>query len=138
MFEFAQRLGFDLPNAFARNRELFADLLQGVVAVHAEAKAHAYDPLLAWRQCSQHACHSVAQIRLDRGVDGQDNVLVFNQVAELGVPFFADRSFEREWLLSDLQGLAYLFKRHMELRREFLGRWVASELTKESPAHPHC
>src|SRR5215472_18560851 len=37
----SQRLGFDLADALARDRELTADLLQRAVSVHADAKAHA-------------------------------------------------------------------------------------------------
>ena len=47
MFEFPQSLGLDLPNSLTRHRELLADLLQGMVAVRAETKAHTYDALLA-------------------------------------------------------------------------------------------
>ena len=50
MLELPQCPGLDLPNSFARHRELLADFLQRVVAVDAEAKAQAYDALLAWRQ----------------------------------------------------------------------------------------
>jgi len=50
VFELSQCLGLDLSNSFARHRKLLADLLQCVVAVDADAKAHAYDALLAWRQ----------------------------------------------------------------------------------------
>ena len=41
MLELPQRLGLDLPDTLARHRKLLADLLQRVVAVHAEAEAYA-------------------------------------------------------------------------------------------------
>src|SRR5215471_21134787 len=41
MLQLSQRLGFDLADALARDRELTADLLQRAVSVHADAKAHA-------------------------------------------------------------------------------------------------
>jgi len=50
MLQLPQRLGLDLPNSLARQRELLADFLQRVVGVHADAKADAYDAFLAWRQ----------------------------------------------------------------------------------------
>ena len=49
VFELSDCLGLDLSNPLARHRKLLADLLQCVVAVHAETKAHAYNSLFAWR-----------------------------------------------------------------------------------------
>ena len=46
MFELSQCLGLDLSNSFTRHRKLLADLLQCVVAVDADAKAHSYDALV--------------------------------------------------------------------------------------------
>jgi hypothetical protein len=40
MFQFTQRLGFDLADALAGQRELLADFFQRVVGVHADAEAH--------------------------------------------------------------------------------------------------
>ena len=50
VLELSDRLGLDLSNALTCNRKLLAHFLQGVIAVHAEPKAHAYDALLARRQ----------------------------------------------------------------------------------------
>ena len=50
MLQLPQGSGLDLPNSLACERELLADFLQRVVGVHADAKAHAYDALLARRQ----------------------------------------------------------------------------------------
>ena len=47
MLQLAYGLGLDLPNAFARDAELLADLLKCVVGIHANAKTHAQHPLLA-------------------------------------------------------------------------------------------
>src|SRR5262245_8574692 len=49
--EFAERLRFDLADAFARDGEVLADLFKRVfAAVRAEAEAHLDDLLLARRQ----------------------------------------------------------------------------------------
>jgi site-specific recombinase XerD len=45
VLELSDCLGLDLPDALARYRKLLADLLQRVVASHADTKAHAYDAL---------------------------------------------------------------------------------------------
>src|SRR5947207_4105150 len=94
MLELAQRLGLDLADALAGHRELLADLFQGVVGVHADAEAHAKDPLLARRERSEHARRGLAQVRLDRGVDRQNRVLVLDEIAEMRILLVADRGLE--------------------------------------------
>ena len=41
MTKFAQRLGFDLANALARDFEVLSDFFQRVIGLLADAKAHA-------------------------------------------------------------------------------------------------
>src|SRR5262249_17241427 len=83
MLELAQRLGLDLADALARHRELLAGPLKRVVGVPADAQAPAHHRLLAWRERRQHARRRLAQVRLDRGIDRQDRVLVLDEVAEV-------------------------------------------------------
>src|SRR5438128_10193419 len=71
MLELAQRLGLDLADALARHRELLADLLERVVGVHADAEAHAQHALFACGERCERAGGSLAQVRLDGGVDRQ-------------------------------------------------------------------
>src|SRR5208282_2538282 len=101
MLEFPQRPGFDLADALARQGELLADFLQRVVGVHADAEAHAQHAFFARYEKSENARRGLAQVRLDRGVDRQDRVLVLDEVAEVGILLAADRRFEREWLLGN-------------------------------------
>ena len=63
------------------HRELLADFLQSMVLVHPDAEAHAEDEFFAWRQRRQNARDGLAQVRLDGGVDGQDRVLVLDEIA---------------------------------------------------------
>src|SRR6516164_937390 len=55
----------------------------------------------------------------------------------MGVALFADRCFERERLLGDLQRLAYLFERHMELLGKLLRRRLAAYLFEHLPTRTH-
>src|SRR3974390_1824329 len=50
----------------------------------------------------------------------------------MGVLLFADRCFERERVLGDFQGLAYLFERHVELGK-LLRRRLAANLVEYLP-----
>ena len=81
MFQFAQCLCFNLPDAFACHVELLAHFFQCVVRIHADAKAHAQHAFFARGQAGQHACGLFAQIGLDRGINWDDRVLVFNEIA---------------------------------------------------------
>src|SRR6516164_11813315 len=55
----------------------------------------------------------------------------------MGVLLFANRCFERKRLLGDLQRLAYLFERHMELLGKLLRRRLAAYLVEHLPAGVH-
>src|SRR5918992_3126842 len=79
MLELAQRLGLDLADALAGDRELLADLLQRVVGVHADAEAHAQHALLARGQRREHAGRGLAQVRERRRLDRLDRVLVLDE-----------------------------------------------------------
>src|SRR6187399_830010 len=103
MLELAQGLGLDLADALAGDRELLADLFERVVGVHADAEAHAQHPLLARGERGEDARRRLAQVRLDRGVDRQDGVLVLDEVAEVRIFLVADRGLERDRLFRDLQ-----------------------------------
>ena len=47
MLQLAQRLGFDLADTLAGDRELLPNLLQRVIGVYADAEAHAQHAFLA-------------------------------------------------------------------------------------------
>src|SRR5215467_8339812 len=55
----------------------------------------------------------------------------------MGVLLFADRRFERKRLLGDLQRLAYLFERHLELLGKLLRRRLAAYLVEHLPSRTH-
>ena len=48
MFELTQRLGFNLADPFARNRELLADFGKRPIRAHPDAEAQAQYALFAW------------------------------------------------------------------------------------------
>jgi len=83
VLQLAQRLRLDLADTLAGHGELLADLLEGVVGVHADAEAHAQHALLARRERGEDAGRRLAQVRLDRRVDRQDRVLVLDEIAEM-------------------------------------------------------
>ena len=66
----------------------------------ADAEAHAQHALLARRERGKHPRRGLAQVRLDRRVDGQDRVLVLDEIAEMAVFLVADRRLKADRLLS--------------------------------------
>ncbi len=90
MLQLAQRFRLDLADALACYRELLAHFLQRVIGVHADAEAHAQHAFLARRERGEHARRRLAEVRLDRRVDGQDRVLVLDEIAEMAVFLVAD------------------------------------------------
>src|SRR5262244_2705790 len=133
MPELAQRLGLDLADALARDRELVADLFQRVVLVHADAEAHADYTLLPRRERGERARRGLAQVRLDDGVDRHDRVLVLDEIAEMRILLVADRSFQRQRLLGDLENSAHLLQWHAELLGKLLRRGLAADLVEHLP-----
>src|SRR5262245_45609715 len=101
-----------------------------MVLVHADAEAHADYTLLARRERGERARGGLAQVRLDGGVDRQDRVLVLDEIAEVGILLVADRGFQRQWLLGDLEHPAHLLERHAEFLGKLLGRGLAADLVE--------
>ncbi len=68
VLQLPKRLGLDLADPLAGDRELLADRRERVVGVHADAEEHPQDPLLARGQRGQHPGRGLAQVGLDRRV----------------------------------------------------------------------
>ena len=67
MPQLAQRLGFDLADAFAGYREALADLFQGVLAAVLQAEAHLDDFFFARGEGAQHLSGLVLEVHVDHG-----------------------------------------------------------------------
>src|SRR5688572_30102767 len=88
--QLAQRLGLYLADSLARDVELLADFLEGVVGGQVDAEAHAQHLRLARRQLREHAVHGLAQ-RLDgRRVERAFRGGVLDEVAEVRILVVAD------------------------------------------------
>src|SRR5580704_17781612 len=106
MPQLAQRLGFDLPDAFASNSERLADFFQSVLTAVFETEAHLDDFFLAWCQRAQHVRSLVFQVDVDHGLRWGNDRAVLDEVAQMRIFLFADWRFERDGLLCNLQDLA--------------------------------
>src|SRR5450755_1095593 len=66
--QLAQRLGFDLANAFARDGEGLADFLERVFAAIVEPESHLDDFFLARRESFEHRGRLFLQAQIDHGI----------------------------------------------------------------------
>src|SRR5512133_1812535 len=131
-----ERLRLDLADALARHLEVLPDLLERVVALLADAEAHAEDLLLARREGGEHLPGLLGQVHVDDRVRGRDERLVLDEVPEVAVLLLADGRLEADRLLRDLEDLAHLVERQLHLLRDLLRRRLAPELLHEVAARP--
>src|SRR5436305_13644325 len=68
MTQLTQRLGFDLPDAFARNRERLAHFFARVLAALVQATTHLDDFFLPRRQRLQYRGSLLLQLQVDDSV----------------------------------------------------------------------
>src|SRR5260370_286478 len=137
MTQLAQGLGFDLPDAFARNRERLADFLERVLTAIIQAEAHLDDFFFAGCQRLQHGRRLFLQVQIDDRIGWRYHRLVFDEVAEMRIFLFADRGFERDRLLGDLQNLAHLGHGNVHALGDFFAGRLAAELLHELAAGAH-
>src|SRR5262245_40451740 len=129
--QLAERLGLYLADALARDREVLADLLEGVLAALADAEPHLDHLLLARRQRLEDRLGLLAQVQVDHRVRRREDVAVLDEVAKMAVLFLADRRLERDRLLRDLEDLADLRHRDVHPLGDLLGRRLAPQLLDE-------
>src|SRR5262249_10113886 len=132
--ELAQRLGFDLTDALARDLEVLTDLLEGVVALFADAETHPEDLLLARRQGLQDLTRLLGEVHVDDRLGRGDDALVLDAIPQVRVLFLTDGGLEADGLLGDLEDLADLVERELHLVRDLLGGRLAAVLLDEVAA----
>src|SRR5207249_10557271 len=99
MAQLAERLGLDLSDALAGDREALADLFERVLAAVADAEPQLDDLLLARRQRFEHRFGLFLEIQVDDGFGRRDHLAILDEVAEMRIFLFADRRFEGDRLL---------------------------------------
>src|SRR5213592_1674805 len=79
--ELTQRLGLDLSDALAGDREVLPDLLQGVLAAVGEAEAEPQDLLLARGERVEDLVRLLAEREADDRLDWRHDLLVLYKIA---------------------------------------------------------
>ena len=120
MAELAQGLRLDLADALTRDVELFADLLERAGAAVDDAEAQLEHLLLARGERVEHLHELLLEQREACRLARLGCVLVWDEVAQVGVLLLADRCFKRNRVLSDTHYLSYSFNAHIKLFCYFL------------------
>src|ERR1043165_2786518 len=94
--QLAERLRLDLADALAGDLEVLADFLERVIALLADAEAHAEDLLLARRERREHLAGLVREVDADDALARRDDRLVLDEVAKVGVFLLTNRRLERD------------------------------------------
>ena len=115
MAQFSQGLGFNLPNPFPSDVELFAHLFQGAGPAVLNAKAELQHFLLPGREGGEHIHQLFLQQGKGCGLGGLGSVLVRNKVAQMGILLLSDGGFQADRLLGNFQNLPHLVHRHVHL-----------------------
>src|SRR4029453_4563959 len=98
--QLAQRLGLDLPDALAGDREVLADFLERGLPAVGEPEAEAHPLLFARREGVEHLVRLLAQREADDRLHGGHDLRVLDEMAQMAVLFLSDRCLQRNWLPS--------------------------------------
>src|SRR3989454_6838232 len=131
MTKLSERLGLDLADALARDREALTHLFERVLAAVADAEPHLDHFLLARRERLQRRLGLFLQIQIDDRFGRRHPLTILDEVAEMRIFLFANRRLERDRLLRDLQDLADLRYGNVHPLGDLLGGRFASELLDE-------
>src|SRR6059036_68068 len=134
--ELAQRLGLYLPDPLAGDREVLPDFFQRVLATVGEAEPEPQHLLLERREGVEDLVRLLPEREADDRLDGRDDLLVLDEVAQVAVLLLADRRLQRDGLLRDLQHLAHLVHGDVHLRRDLLRGGLAAEFLDELARGP--
>ena len=130
--QLAQGLGFDLADALAGDLEALADFFEGVLGAVFEAEAHLDDALFARRERAQNLRGVLLEVDADDRLGGRNRLAVFNEVAEVRIFLFANRRFERDGLLRDLEHLAHLGHGNIHAAGNLFARGLAAQLLHQA------
>src|SRR4029077_2989286 len=137
MPHFTQRLCFDLPNAFARNLELPAYLLQrSAVAVDQPRSLLEHLPLPIGERL-QHVLDLFLQQYNGSHVARVFGASVLNKVAKICFFALPDRGLERDWLLRHLQDRPNTIHWQKHFFGHFVGRRFSPVFLHQLFLHPH-
>src|SRR5215469_10423107 len=129
--QFAQRLSFNLPNALARYGERLADFFEGALIAVLKPESHANNAFLPRAELLQRRRHLLLEAHVHGCLRWRDYALVFDEITQVSVFLFTDRSLEGYGCLSDLARLAHFFDGHVQPLGQLLRSGLAAKLLHE-------
>src|SRR5688572_9506877 len=108
MAELAEGLGFDLPDAFARDREVLTDFFERVLGAVFQAESHLDHAFFSRGQRVDYLVGHFLEIAVNNRIARRDDASILDEITQMRIFFLANSSFQRNRLLGDLQHLAYL------------------------------
>src|SRR5438270_5955515 len=133
MSQFPQRLGFDLADAFARNRKRLPDFFERMLAAVLKPKSHLDYFFFARNQRAQDLSRLVIQVHVEHRLGRRDHAAIFNEVDQVRIFLFANRRFQGDRLLRDLQHLAHFRHRNIHALGDFFRRRFAPQFLNKLP-----
>src|SRR5450631_347716 len=133
MPKFSERLGLDLPDAFASHRKRLANFFQRVLRTVFQAETHLDDLLFARCQRAQHLRSLVFEVDVDHRLGRRNYCAVFDEVAQVRIFLFANWRFEGDWLLRNLQDFPDFCHRNVHPLGDFFRRRLASQFLHQLP-----
>src|SRR5438874_12379460 len=94
MPKLAQRLGLDLSDALAGDREVLPDLLQRVLAAVRETEPEPQHLLLARSERVEDLVRLLPKRKPNDRLDRRDDLLVLDKIAQVAVFFLSDWCFQ--------------------------------------------
>src|SRR5258708_9037774 len=125
MAQFAERLGFNLPDALARHVELVPHLLEGPVDSISNPESHSHHFLFARGKGGEQFPDILGQLHLDRHIGGGSLTFVLDEVPQPRALVITDPHFEGNRLPPHANELTKLFYGDFPLLFHFFPRWVA-------------
>ena len=136
MPEFAQSLGFDLPDPFSGHVELLPHFLQrpGLAVVQTVTQAQHLG--LPGRQAVQNIHQLLLEQGGSHGFGRSGRIVIRNEVSQMGIVLFADRGFQRYRLLSNLDDFPHLLFRNAHFLGDLIGAGLPAILLYQLPIYP--
>src|ERR1700685_2646035 len=119
--QLAKRLRFYLPNAFARELEAFADILERLVAWCIDAETHSKNLLFARSQKLQKLARLLRKLFVSDRLVGRLKRDVLHEIPNRRSTFFARGRVETDGVARGLEQRAYLLDRYVHPHRDLLG-----------------
>src|ERR1017187_2648440 len=133
MTQLSQRLCLDLPDTFSSDSKRLADLFERVLGAVFQPKTHLDHFLFARRERAQDLSRLVLEGDIDHRIRRGDNAAILDEVAQMRIFLFANRRFEGDRLLRDLQHFADFRHGNIHPLGDLFRRRFASQFLHQLP-----